>query len=153
MHKFQNKKQFRKSTFKGQNAQQRFNIISRKNTYFFGVLLLRFLFQLGTIPILTGSIMDVFLERKVKTWTKISTRVSVEGVAQQNKAMDKQWIKMLLAWTDRWWWKSRRRERSQAQGRISRRDRCLSVTVSRTWMGPFLCSGLERSNSLEGPEM
>jgi len=41
------------------------------------------------IPVSTGSIMDVFFERKVKTWTTFSIRVSVEGVAQQNNAMDK----------------------------------------------------------------
>lgn len=57
--------------------------------YFFGVLLLKFPFQLGTIPILTGSVMDVFFDGKVKTWTKFSTRVSAEGMVQQNKVMDK----------------------------------------------------------------
>lgn len=65
--------------------------------YFFGVLLLRFLFHLGTIPILTRSNTDTSFERKVRTWTKSSTTVSVERAAQQNKEMDKEWNKMLLA--------------------------------------------------------
>lgn len=57
--------------------------------YFFGVLLLRFPFHLGTIPILTGSNIDILFERKVITWTKSSRTVSVERAAQQNIAMDK----------------------------------------------------------------
>lgn len=64
---------------------------------FFVVLFLTFPFHLGTIPILTGSNIDTLFERKVETWTKSPTTVSVEGAAQQNKVMDKEWNKILLA--------------------------------------------------------
>lgn len=104
--------------------------------YFFGVLLLWFPFHLGTIPIFTGSNIDIF-EREVKTWTKSSRTISVERAAQQNKAMDKERNKMLLAWTGRWQGKSRRRESRQAQGRISPQDRCPPLA----WLGQLLCSG------------
>lgn len=93
MHKFKNKKKFRKSSCKGWSAQQRFNIIIRKNketnkqTYLFGVLLLRFLFQLSMIPVLIGRIMDIFSERKVKTWTKFSRVLLREWPSKT-----KQWI-------------------------------------------------------------